>query len=150
MSLATAAAEMPVPPAQDEDVIGTTQESQGGDATFEGSLKDDVHSFICVDVKSKRTANKFKPGEMRDQAVFLLAVKGDESKGNLAWYTSFSLHEKSHLPDTYKAFGLAVPAAGTPLRKSEFVGKAVRGFTKNEQSKDGTKTFPRIKSLLGA
>lgn len=147
MSLSTEPAEMPLP-AHDEDVIGATTEPQGGDATFEGDLPDDIHTLTCVGVKSKRTPNKFKPGEMRDQAVFLLQVKGHEGRGELAWYTSFSLHEKSKLPGTYKAFGLAVPVAGTPIKRSEFIGRSCRALTEMKPSKDGTKRFPRIEKLL--
>lgn len=147
MSLTTEA--MPLPPV-DEDVIGSTQEPQGGDATFEGDLPDDIHALVCVNVKHKRTPNKFKQGELRDQAVFLLAAKGHEAQGELAWYTSFSLHEKSKLPGTYKAFGLPIPPAGTPIKRSDFVGRSCRALTEMKPSKDGTKRFPRIEKLLPA
>jgi hypothetical protein len=146
-----AAEELAKPGKGSDDVVGTAKASAGGDATFEGDLKNGTHTLVLKDMKHKVSANPFKAGEEREQIVWLFAVKGKEKHGLLAWYTSYSLHEKSKFPPTCESLEVKCPTEGEPIKKSNFIGKSCEALIKNEKGKkDASKEFPRIKELFAA
>lgn len=149
--VSTAPTTLPPPPAEGDDVVGVATTPQGSDSTFEGDIADNLYGLTCVDLKFKRSPDKFNPGKLRDQIVWLFTVDGHEAKGNLAFYTSFSLHEKSKLPSTTAALGH--PAQdGQPIKKSEYVGKKCKGLIEAvSRERDGqTKKYAKITKLLKA
>lgn len=140
----------PPPKGGDDDVVGVTNKKEQA-ATFSGVLKDDLYPATVSGLKSVTGPNKFKPGEMREQAIWLFTIDGREAEGELAVYTSFSLHEKSTLPPVLEALNKGVPAAGEPLRKSVYVGAKCRVMIENKPGKtDPSKKFPRITKVLRA
>jgi hypothetical protein len=148
----TEPASLPGRPAEDgdTDVLGAATAPSGGDGTFEGDLDDDTFDVVLKDLKTKRTPNPFKGGEMRDQLVWLFAIVGQEDKGELAFYTSFSLHEKSHLPKVIAALGAPTLNEGDPIKKSAYLGKTCRADIEMVKSKKSDKHFPRITKLKPA
>lgn len=143
MSIPTEAATLPSPPEGDQDVVGTTTKKEQL-ATFKGKVTDgEYYPGVVVGMKSVTSPNKFKPGEMREQCVWLLAIEGREDEGELAWYTSFSLHEKSKLPGTLAAFDKPAPQPGEPLRKSVYLGAKCRMLLEYAEGK----AFPSITKL---
>jgi len=150
MSIPTEPATLPGKPAGADDVVGTAKASAGGDSTFTGTQKNGVVPGVLVEMKHKTSANPFNNGEPRDQIVWLFAIKGREAEGLLAWYTSYSLHEKSKFPPTCEALGKPVPDDGEGIKKSAFIGAECQLLIKNEAAKGKTKTFPKVKELLSA
>jgi hypothetical protein len=149
MSIPTDAAKLPGRPAEDgdTDVLGAATAPQGGDGTFEGDLDEDTYEVVLKDLKTKTGPNKFKQGEIQTQLVWLFGIVGQEEKGELAWYTSFSLHEKSKLPPTIAALGKPALQEGEPVKKSAYLGATCRADIEMKKSTKSDKSFPRITKL---
>lgn len=147
MSIPTDAATLEKPREGSDDVLGPATLPAGGDGTFEGEIEDETYPVVVIDIKTKRSPNPFKGGEMRDQLVWLFAIVGQLEKGELAVYTSFSLHEKSHLPKVIAALGCPELKEGDPIKKSAYVGKTCRADIEMVKSKKSDKKYPRITKL---
>lgn len=124
-SIPTEAATLPSPKPGDSDAVGTTTKKEQG-STFKGSVPEgSIQPGVLVDMKYTKGPNKFKPGEDREQCIWLFQIEGRETEGEFAVYTSFSLHEKSSLPPVLDAMQRPYPEVGEPLRKSVYVGAKV-------------------------
>lgn len=148
MSIPTTPATLASPPAgHDEDVLGSATAPAGGDGTFEGEYEG-LADVTVADIKTKRTPNPFKGGELRDQLVWLFTIDGIEERGQLAIYTSFSLHEKSHLPGLIEKLGKPALHEGDAIKKSEYIGAKCRAFVEMVPAKKTGKKYPRITKLV--
>jgi hypothetical protein len=149
MAIPSEAAKLPSKPAGADDELKAPSMPEGGDGTFEGDLEENLYPLTLTDMKNKRSPNKFKNGELRDQIVWHFTVDGNEDKGTLVVYSSYSLHEKSSLHPVLKALKKPTPAEGEPLKKSDYIGAKCKGFIEPKESKNG-KTYPRITKLVAA
>lgn len=148
MGIPTEAAKLPSPPPNEGGLKAPTV-PQGGDGTFEGTLEANLYPVTVFAMKNKTSPNKFKNGEMRDQIVWLFTVDGQEEKGQLAVYTSYSLHEKSSLLPVLAALGKPLPTAGEPMVDSHYVGAKCKAFIEPKKANNG-KEYPRITKLVRA
>ena len=150
----TAAAEsLPTRP-QDDDVVGQASFNRSFQ-DFGGTLADNMYPVTLRDIQVFEGINTFpgpNNGKPRTQVVWLFTVDGREGEGHLAYYTSFSMHEKSKLPGLCTALGRQGPTEQKPsLSKSTFLGAKAKALVENQQStKDATKTFAKITKLIKA
>lgn len=146
----TAAADLPTRP-KDDDVVGHASFNRSFQ-DFTGVVPDGVVAVTLKDIETFTGPNKFKPGETRTQVVWKFSVDGQASAGCLAYFTSFSMHEKSKLPGLCVALGRQGPTEKNPgLSKSAFVGAKARALVENLPStKDPTQMFLKITKLLKA
>jgi hypothetical protein len=149
MGIPSEAAKLPSRPADDGALKAPTMPA-GGDGTFEGEIETNLYGLTVADMKNKRSPNKFKNGELRDQIVWLFTVDGQEERGTIAVYSSYSLHEKSSLLPVLAALNKPTPAEGEPMSKSTYVGSKCKGFIEMKQSKTSDKSYARITKLVKA
>ena len=150
-SIPTEAAALPTPGPDSGTILGKAAAPPPQDGTFEGDLEADEYAeLVLVDMKARTRDNKFKPGTTKDEIVWLFAAVGQEDKGHLPWYTSFSLHEKSHFPGTCEALGKPVPADGEPVRKETYIGARCRGMIEARKSKNTGTEYMAIAKLSKA
>ena len=150
MSIPSEPASLPQRPAgADDENLGRAAAPSGGDGTFEGSIETNLYPVTVADLKSKRSANPFKGGELRDQLVWLFTIDGKEDRGTIAVYSSFSLHEKSSLLPILAALGKSAPADGESIKRSAYVGAKCKAFAEMKESKNG-KSYARITKLVKA
>lgn len=148
MGIPNEAAKLPTPPEAGDELRAPTRPA-GGDGTFQGSVDANLYAVTVVEMKNKRSPNKFKQGEMRDQIVWLFQIDGMESRGELALYTSYSLHEKSSLLPVLAALKKPVPTEGEPMKKSDYIGAKCKAFIEPKTSENG-KPYARITKLVAA
>lgn len=133
----------------EQDNLGTA--TFGGDfVPFNGSYADGVYPMVCRGVETVTQPNKWKNNEPQTRLRFHFVPDDYTGEGHLSYWTSMSMHEKSHFPKVCLALGVPVPTEANPsIRKSMFVGKTCRGLLLNEAStkKPGEK-YLRIKQLL--
>lgn len=145
MGILTEAATLQPPPPGDGKILGRATLASGGDGTFEGSYESD--GFVVatlVNLKTKSSPNKFKGGEMREQLVWLFEIDGLESRGSIALYTSFSLHEKSHLPGLVASLGKPALKPEDPILAEMYAGAKLKVLVEMEASATTGKLYPRI------
>lgn len=148
MGIPSEAAKLPTPPS-DEGALGAPTMPSGGDGTFEGTVDTNLYGLTLADMKNKRSANKFKNNEMRDQIVWLFTIDGLEDRGTIAVYSSYSLHEKSSLLPVLAALG-KTQAEGEKFEKSKYLGSKCKGFVEMKKSKTSDNEYARITKLVKA
>ena len=151
---APAAGPNAVPPKDDDGNVGAAS-FKGNGPIFKGELEfNETYDATVASITKQVGPNKFKPGETREQIVWGLTIDGREEDGELAWYTSFSMHEKSKLPGTLTAIGRPHPTPENPGigKKTELVGLKCRVFVEASEKKSEKtgKPYPRITKVLPA
>lgn len=147
----TQPATLPQPPSND-DVVGVANLKTGGLQTFEGTVKyAEIHSATLVDMVDVTGPDPFKKNDdgspiIRPRIAWLFTLDAQPDKGVLAYYTSTSLHEKSHFPPTCAALSKPVPGKNEPVRKTVYLGAKV-GLFLEPKTKNG-KTRPQITKLV--
>jgi len=150
MGIPTEAAKLASPPTGDGNVLGRASAPSGGDGTFEGAVKADLYDLTVVDLKSRTQPNPYKNGKPEAKLVWLFSIVGQEEKGLLALYTSFSIHEKSGLLPVLAALGANTPEDGAEMKRSDYIGKTCKGFVEMVKSKNSEAVYPRITKLVKA
>lgn len=148
MGIPSTAEKLPGKPAGADDALKAPTMPAGGDGTFEGEIETNLYPLTVADMKNKRSLNKFKQGELRDQIVWLFTVDGQEARGAIAVYTSYSLHEKSSLLPVLAALDKPTPEEGAPMSKSTYVGAKCKGFIEMKKSTSSDKSYARITKLV--
>ena len=149
--MSTGSATLPQPPS--DDVVGVANLKTGGLQTFEGEVKySAIHPATLVGMEDVTGPDPFKKNEdgspiIRPRIAWLFTLDAQPNAGKLAFYTSTSLHEKSHFPPTCAALGRPVPAKNEGIRKSVYLGAKVGLFLEPKVGKTG-KPRPQITKLV--
>lgn len=155
MSFPTVPASLPVNSGTVATPVATTTFTAsfaGGGAHFDADLPDGLYTLTLVEAEQISQPNKFKPGTISQQVIWKFTVDGREGDGQLGYYTSKSMHEKSKLPGLLDALQVPAPTADNPNVDIQAIyGKKVKALVKNEAGKnDPSRRYPRIKELLRA
>ena len=143
-------ASLPQPPT--DEIVGVANLKTGGLQTFEGTVKySAIHPATLVDMVDVTGPDPFKKNEdgspiIRPRIAWLFTLDEQPLSGKLAFYTSTSLHEKSHFPPTCVSLGKPTPAKNEPIKKANFVGAKV-GLFLEPNTKNG-KRRPEITKLV--
>lgn len=136
-------------PDADDDVVGQVRAPQAADAVFTGDLTDGVfHPAVVVNVIAKSGPNPFKQGAIREQYAWIFKIEGQEDKGDVVYYTSRSLHEKSKFPKFCVAVGRPCPADGGNVKRSVFVGAKANLLTEMTKAKNSDRRYPKVTGVF--
>ena len=147
----TTAAEFLPPCPADDDVVGQANFNRSFN-DFKGDVSDSVYPVTLSEIETFEGPDGFNPGKTRKQIVWKFTIDGQEEKGALAYFTSFSMHEKSKLPGLCVALGKSGPTESNPgISRSYFLGSKCKALVETLPSKkDPTKSYPRITRLIKA
>lgn len=141
----TEAATLPThTPDADDDVVGQVTSPKQADAIFNGDLPDGIfHPAVLVNVLPKSGPNPFKAGAIREQYAWIFKIEGRD-EGEVVFYTSRSLHEKSKFPKFCIAVGRPCPVDGGNVKRSVFVGAKANLLTEMTKAKNSDRRYPKI------
>jgi hypothetical protein len=118
-----------------------------GKGGFQGELPNGVADLDLIGCNEQ--PSKFNPS--KTQLCWLFAVPGQEDKGELWYFTSKSMHEKSNLPVVLAATKTPLPTEANPaLDIPAIVARKprVKGYIENKQPAGAARPYARIKMLL--
>ncbi len=143
MSIPTEAAKLPTPPA-----------GKGFQATFNSGPSftgdvDDDGAYYAATLTSFKVVNSKKytnnDGSPKKQIQWNFTLDDQKDAGELPWFTSFSMNEKSKLPDTLDALGHATPTEENPTIDPEScIGRPAKVFCEKVQKEGYKKAFVNI------
>lgn len=111
------------PPPVGSDAVGVVTKKEGGGAYFKGNIiEGTIYPGVVVDLSEETGPDRFNPGQEKTQCKWLIAIEGREAEGAFPYWTSFSMHEKSHLPGFLIALQKPAPPTGIPLSRAAYVG----------------------------
>jgi hypothetical protein len=130
------------------DVVG--QATFGHGEFIDWTQPDGVYPVELAALTTETSPNKFRDNELQTRLLWEFVPVGYTGPGTFRWWTSFSTHEKSKLPETCIALGAPIPTPEHPeIRRDQFLGRRCFALIEHKPSAKNPRVhFPRIVQLL--
>lgn len=139
-----------LPQAREPKCFGPTLKASTGHSTFTGAVE--VDEWIDITIQDAQDTVSTFEGKETPQIVWLISLDGQEDKGVVAYYTTYSTYdgggkqpEPSKLFSLFRCIGLELPI-GSQIDVAPALGKKLRAMFEIKKGKRFA-TIARIRAV---